>query len=78
MGSIPESRRTPEEGNDNPLQYFCLVRPINRGGAWQAIVHGSTEESGMTYQLNNNNVCVKLISFPLIPCGFVYPNTIQA
>ena len=24
-------------------------------GAWQAIVHGVTEESGMTYQLKNNS-----------------------
>ena len=24
MGSIPESRRFPGEGNENPLQYSCL------------------------------------------------------
>ena len=24
MGSIPGSRRSPEEGHGNPLQYFCL------------------------------------------------------
>ena len=39
QGSIPESRRFPEEGNGNPLQYSCLENPMDRG-AWWAIVHG--------------------------------------
>ena len=37
-GSIPGLRRTPEEGNDNPLQYSCLENPMDRE-AWQATVH---------------------------------------
>ena len=32
-GSIPESRRSPGEGNGNPLQYYCLENPMD-GGAW--------------------------------------------
>ena len=28
-----ECRVPPEEGNGNPLQYFCLENPMNRG-AW--------------------------------------------
>ena len=28
-----------EEGNDTPLQYSCLEKPVD-GGAWQAAVHG--------------------------------------
>ena len=28
--SIPGSRRSPREGNGNPLQYFCLGNPIDR------------------------------------------------
>ena len=40
--STPESRRSPGEGNGNPLQYFCLDNPINRG-AWWATVHGITK-----------------------------------
>ena len=28
------------EGNGNPLQYFCLVNPMDRG-AWWAAVHWS-------------------------------------
>ena len=38
-GLIPWSGRTPKEGNGNPLQYFCLGKPMNRG-AWWATVHG--------------------------------------
>ena len=38
-GSIPESERSPGEGNGNPLQYSCLENPMDRG-AWQATVHG--------------------------------------
>ena len=39
MGSIPESGRSPGEGNGNPLQYSCLENPMDRG-AWWAAVHG--------------------------------------
>ena len=38
-GSIPESGRSPGEGNGNPLQYSCLEYPMD-GGVWQATVHG--------------------------------------
>ena len=40
---------SPEEGNGNPLQYFCLGNSINRG-AWRAPVHG-VAESDMTEQV---------------------------
>ena len=39
VGLIPGSARSPGEGNGNPLQYFCLGNPIDRG-AWWATVHG--------------------------------------
>ena len=29
-GSIPGSRRSPGEGNGNPLQYSCLENPMDR------------------------------------------------
>ena len=38
-GLIPESGRSPGEGNGNPLQYSCLGNPMERG-AWQPTVHG--------------------------------------
>ena len=31
-------RRSPREGNGNPLQYSCLGNPLDRG-AWWATVH---------------------------------------
>ena len=37
-GSIPGSRRSCGEGNDNTLQSSCLGNPMDRG-AWQATVH---------------------------------------
>ena len=37
--SIPGLGRSPGEGNGNPLQYYCLENPMDRG-AWQATVHG--------------------------------------
>ena len=40
--SIPRSRRSPREGNDNPLQYSCLENPMDRG-AQQAVVHGTAK-----------------------------------
>ena len=39
LGSILGSRRSPGEGNANPLQCYCLENPMDRG-AWQATVHG--------------------------------------
>ena len=40
--SIPESGRSSGEGNGNPLQYYSLENPMDRG-AWQATVHGVTK-----------------------------------
>ena len=39
LGSIPGSGRSPGEGSGNPLQYYCLENPMERG-AWWATVHG--------------------------------------
>ena len=41
-GLIPESGRSPAEGNGNPLQYSCLGNSLDRG-AWWAAVHGAIE-----------------------------------
>ena len=42
VGLIPESGRSPGEGNGNPLQYSCQENPKDRGD-WRAIVHGVTK-----------------------------------
>ena len=39
LGLIPESERSPGEGNGSPLQYSSLENPMD-GGAWQAAVLG--------------------------------------
>ena len=44
MDSIPESGRSLQGGNGNPLQYACLEKPMDRG-AWWATVHGVAKES---------------------------------
>ena len=57
-GSIPGSGRSPGEGNGNPLQYFCLENPMDRG-AWQATVHGVpkswTRLSDFTFTFSTTN-----------------------
>ena len=42
VGSIPESGRSPGDGNGDPLQYSCLENSMGRG-AWRATVHGVAE-----------------------------------
>ena len=44
--SVPGLERSPGVGNGNPLQYYCLENPIDRG-PWWATVHEVTE-SDMT------------------------------
>ena len=43
-GLIPESGRSPGEGNGNPLQCSGLENPMDRG-AWQATVRWVAKES---------------------------------
>ena len=47
VGSVPGSGKSPEEGNDNTLQYSCLENPMNRETR-QVTVYGVTKESDMT------------------------------
>ena len=42
LGSIPELRRSPGEGNGYPLQFSPLENPMDRG-PWQATVHDATK-----------------------------------
>ena len=46
-GSIPESGRSPGEGNDNPFQILLPGNPMDRGALW-ATVHEAAKESDMT------------------------------
>ena len=63
-GLIPESGRSPGEGNGYPLQYSCLENSMGRG-AWWTTAHGVAKESDTTEQLNNNknsNIVVSNLS----------------
>ena len=50
MGSIPGSERSPGGGHGNPLQYFSLENPTDRG-AWWAMVHRVAESQTQLKQL---------------------------
>ena len=43
-GSVPGLRRSPGEGNGNPVQCSFLENPMDRG-TWWATAHGVTKES---------------------------------
>ena len=47
VDSVPQSGRSPGEGNGNPLQHSWLGNSMDRG-AWRATVHGVAKESDMT------------------------------
>ena len=62
-GLIPGWGRSPEEGNGNPLQYSCLVNPLDRG-AWWTIVCWVTERVGHDLATEpNNSWLLDLINF---------------
>ena len=46
-GSIPRLRRSPGEGNGNPLQYACLENPMD-GGTWGSYSPWGRKESDRT------------------------------
>ena len=52
LGSIPESGRSPGEGNGNPLQDSCLENPMD-GGAWWATFHGVAKSRTQLSNLTN-------------------------
>ena len=52
---IPESGRSPGEGNGNSLQYSCLENLAMARGAWQTAVHGVAKSR--TWQKWLNTLC---------------------
>ena len=80
-GSIPGSRRSPGEGNGNPLQYPCLENFTDRG-AWWATVHGQRSLGGyrpwgckeldMTEWIISASSPLKVISPPKIKLKYIF------
>ena len=48
LGSIPESERSPGEGNGNPPQYSCLKNPMDRE-AWKTTGHKESDMAEVTH-----------------------------
>ena len=70
-GSVPGSGRFPGEGNSNPLQYFCLENPMDRG-AWRPPSIGSPR---VGYNITTERVCTIWQILPLPLCTYMqYPN----
>ena len=65
LGSVSRSEKSPGEGNGNPLQYFCLENPMDRG-AWQARLQSiGLQRVGHDWETNTrwqaaSRVCVLL------------------
>ena len=67
MALTPTLGRSPGEENGNPLQYSCLVNPMDRG-AWGGLqAMGSLlKESDMTFTLNlytHINLKIKFLGY---------------
>ena len=79
--SIPGPGRSPRGGHSNPLQYFCLENPMDRG-VWWATVHRVTKSwtwlkrlsTMLTY--NSAGVSLFLIYLPSVTTYSVY-DTVQ-
>ena len=71
-GSIPGSRRFPEEGNGNPLQYSCLGNLMDRGAWWgySPWGHKRVRHALATKQQLNEYVYIYMYI-----CMYVYINT---
>jgi len=50
-GLISGQGRSLGDGYGNPLQYFCLKNPMDRG-AWQATIHGVTKSQTQLKRLS--------------------------
>ena len=66
-GSIPGLGSSPGEGNGNPLQYFCLENPMDRG-AWLATVHGSQSWTRLSNSTIYLSIQILKVSLKILCC----------
>ena len=62
VGLIPGLRRSPGGGHGNPLQYSCMVNPMDRV-AWWATVHRVAKSWTRLKQLSIHT-CIKETNIP--------------
>ena len=74
LGSIPGSRRSPGEGNGNPLQYSCLENPMDRG-VQSATIHGVSKSWTRLKQLSMHACSAFHFSCGLPRCHFLVQNS---
>ena len=55
VGLISGFGRSPGGGQGNPLQYFCLENPMDRG-VWLATVHNVTKSRTPLKRLSSSNL----------------------
>jgi len=67
LGLIPGLGSSPGEGHGNPLQYSCLVNPMDRG-AWRDSLWGSIESDTTEWAQHSTgflcclrNVCINVL-----------------
>ena len=72
-GSVPVLGKSPGGGNGNPLYYFCLENPMDRG-AWQATVYEVTKnqtllKACMHAQIMSNTLQYVRFLAKCLPCN---------
>ena len=55
---MPESGRSPGEGNGYPFQYSCLGNPMDKGD-WYATILGVTKESDTTATKQQQQILIR-------------------
>ena len=69
LRSIPESRRSPGEGNGSPLQYSCLENPMDRGAGWSTVLRVTQSWTWLKWMNGMDNTVLKI---PVQVCVWTY------
>ena len=75
--SIPESGRSTAGGHDNPLQYFCLENPMDRG-VWWATVQRVSKSRTWLKQLNMHLLFITLHSYQQSNYQYIHTHILSA
>ena len=62
IGLIPGSGRSPGVGNSNPLQYYCLKNPMDRGAWWAIVQKVTTSWTQLSMYCNYHHRGFSLVS----------------